>query len=276
LTSFVFFFPGGVPVRFDKDTTEPSRRLPQTAAGHCRRTDKHGLSAMSNTAVRNATLLASGLALLVLGSRPRDAPAHSGGDEMLQPVETNDGSFVDGPSVPIDAAHRRAVAHKGVWLHVVTADDGGVLVLRRSKRMVTCPGLLSIIGEHHKGREDDEGCAHRAMHEELPALERLPAHTVELVRLREKPRWFLYDYPDGSRRDRALIVEYVVVLRSMNRSVAAARLLRTPSSELGTSGGFEQEAEAGSQTFESLGHFHKTLERDPGHFCVRRRRTTVR
>ena len=40
--------------------------------------------------------------------------------------------------------------------------------------------------------------------EELPALELLPPRDVDLVRLREQGRWFLYDYSDGVRRDRAL------------------------------------------------------------------------
>ena len=152
-----------------------------------------------------ALLLFALLALLALAIRSSGRPGVHDiqAAELLQPVNTEDNTFLPGPAVPIDTAHRRAVAHKGVWLHVVTC-DGAVLVLRRSASMATCPGSLSIIGEHHIGAEADESCARRAMHEELPALELLPPRDVDLVRLREQGRWFLYDYSDGVRRDRAL------------------------------------------------------------------------
>ena len=140
------------------------------------------------------------LALLVLVSRLGRHEVLA--TELVQPVDTKTNTFLPGPAQPIDVAHRRAVAHKGVWLHVVTS-DGAVLVLRRSASMKTCPGQLSIIGEHHKGPEADESCAQRAMHEELPALELLPPSDVRLERLRKQGRWFLYDYSDGVRRDRA-------------------------------------------------------------------------
>ena len=79
--------------------------------------------------------------------------------EALQPVNKTDHTFLLAlPALPIDLAHRTAVAHKGVWLHVVTS-DGAVLVLRRSPTMATCPGRLSIIGEHHMRAETDEACA---------------------------------------------------------------------------------------------------------------------
>ena len=107
--------------------------------------------------------------------------------------------------MPIDAVHRQGVPHRGVWLHVLTRTDGHLLLVRRSLRMATCPDSLSIIGEHHAGREEDEACAYRAIREEVPGLAPLVGtRRLQLSRLRQTPRWFLFDYPtsakDGARR----------------------------------------------------------------------------
>ena len=39
------------------------------------------------------------------------------------------------------------IMHKGIWLHVLTTDSA-LLLLRRAQTMVTCPGGLSLVGEH--------------------------------------------------------------------------------------------------------------------------------
>ena len=127
-----------------------------------------------------------GVVLLVLLSSTKQTVSSV---ELLQPITTS-GEWLSGPAIPIDKAHRTAMAHKGVWLHVTTS-DGAILVLRRSQHMATCPDLLSIIGEHHKGIETDSSCAKRAIHEELPALESLSADVLEFQPLRSASRWFL-------------------------------------------------------------------------------------
>ena len=70
--------------------------------------------------------------------------------------------------------------------------------------MVTCPSMVSIIGEHTAGRETDEETAWRALREELPGL--LPLVSTQrlaITPLRSAGRWFLFDYPpaaDGKGR----------------------------------------------------------------------------
>ena len=206
-----------------------------------------------------------GSALLLLTSLPRiKGHAHPAvtSAELLQPI-TRSGAWVDGPALPIDKAHRQAVPHRGIWLFVTTT-DGQVLVLRRSQHMVTCPGALSIIGEHHKGVEDDVSCARRAIHEELPALLTLPDGTLEMVPLRVAPRWFLYDYPDGKRFDRCLITEFVARL-DMNTSMASSWLLQPP---LMLDQPFEQEAS--SLSFMPLSALRWQLLEQPNRFCAPR------
>ena len=87
--------------------------------------------------------------------------------------------------------------------------------------MATCPGALSIVGEHHQGAEEDEKCAARAIVEELPGLQPLMRNRrMQLHLLRKRPRWFLFDYPLGPspsatpRYDRCLIAEYVLRLEA--------------------------------------------------------------
>ena len=107
------------------------------------------------------------------------------------------GKFHGEGLIPIDAAHRQGVPHRGVWLHVLLqAAEPQVLIVRRSARMVTCPESFSIIGEHHNGREEDDQAAKRAVNEELPGLAPLAAAgRLRIAPLRPTPRWFLFDYP---------------------------------------------------------------------------------
>lgn len=171
-----------------------------------------------------------------------------------------DGGFLRVPPMEIEAAHRAAVPHRGAWLHVLSS-DGRILVVRRSLRMKTCAGLLSIIGEHHSGQEADDHCAARAVREELPGLGTLDG--VQMSMLRARPRWFLFDYPAddaGVRRyDRCLITEYVVRL-PLNSSQALVALHR----------GREQEPEheASQMLFEPLDSFARMLRRRPESICA--------
>ena len=183
--------------------------------------------------------------------------------DWLMPVDLS-GSWAGEGLIPIDAAHRQGVPHKGAWLHVMTKADGHLLLVKRSPRMVTCPSAFSIIGEHHQNRESDEACAVRAVREELPGLAPLlgtPA--LELFRLRPTPRWFLFDYPiagDGARRhDRCLISEFVLRLAG-NSSTALARLNQ------GTR--HEAEHEATTMEFVPLGQAVRRLRRHPESFCA--------
>ena len=144
-------------------------------------------------------------------------------EDQIRPVNAA-GEYIDG-RLGIDDAHRRGVMHKGVWLHVLSFDNK-LLLLRRSSSMATCAGGLSIVGEHSWLGESDERCARRALREELPGLARALQHATaasSLHPLRAVPRWFLYDYPDDLRRDRALISEWLLSL-NINGSEAQALL----------------------------------------------------
>lgn len=190
-----------------------------------------------------------------------------GGSVLLMPdwiLPTDvQGVFHGEGLVPIDAAHRSGVPHRGAWLHLLTL-DGHLLLVRRSAQMATCPGTTSIIGEHHYGRESDEQCAHRAIREELPGIAALVGTPrLALSRLRPVSRWFLFDYPpraDGSRRyDRCLISEYVLQLRA-NASEALS-LLTAGRPE-------EHEHEASQMEFVPLGVVVRRLRRSPLQFCA--------
>jgi hypothetical protein len=104
-----------------------------------------------------------------------------------------DGAFLVGGSVPIETAHRTAMPHKGIWLHILSA-DAQLLLVRRAASMVPCGGQLAIIGEHHQGRESDDACAVRGLKAELPGLASLRrSGRLRLFPLLPEPRWFLFD-----------------------------------------------------------------------------------
>lgn len=172
--------------------------------------------------------------------------------ELIAPIGPS-GEWLDVLPIGIDAAHRNGTAHRGVWLHVLSG-DGEVLVLRRAAQMRTCPGTLSIVGEHHSGREADGACARRALLEELPGLAAVPAR---LLRLRAAPRWFHLDY--GDRLDRCLVAEYVLAL-SVNASAALAALA--------AAGVHAHEREASHQRFYPLVDFGRKLATRPAAFCA--------
>ena len=180
--------------------------------------------------------------------------------DMLAPIDAT-GAFLPGPLVPIDKAHRSAMLHRGVWLHVLCDDDESLLLVQRSATMKTCPRALSIIGEHHSGRESDEACARRALREELPGLVAAYGTRLELLPLRPVPRWFLFDYPGEPRRhDRCLIVEYAV--RVPANATTALMSIR---------GGHDREYyehEATEMNFWPLPTVARLLRREPERFCA--------
>lgn len=181
-------------------------------------------------------------------------------EPMIRPITTS-GEYTTERPRAIDDVHHRAVLHKGIWLHVLTADNW-LLLIRRSASMVTCPGGLSIVGEHSTADETDEHCVRRAVTEELPAF-RSSAGSELMHPLRPIPRWFLYDYPDGTRRDRSLISEWLFRLE-LNSSVANAQL-RKP---LRTGAGAHAEVEASEMRFVPIAEYASRLVDAPQTFCA--------
>ena len=186
--------------------------------------------------------------------------------DWIAPIDAS-GAFLDGNGlVPIDAAHRSALPHRGIWLHVLT-QNYELLLVRRSSKMATCPDSLSIVGEHMSGREKEEHAARRGIREELPGFVSLmgtPALTLTPLRPGRSSRWFLYDYPlsaDGVQRyDRCLMSEFVVRLPTMNSSHALKLLHAGREKEL--------EHEASTIEFVPLNHVIRRLRRDPQSFCA--------
>lgn len=172
------------------------------------------------------------------------------------------GRYQSGPLVNIDTAHRQGILHKGVWLHILSADDA-LLLTRRAMTMKTCPGLLSIIGEHHNGRESNDDCAGRALSEEMPGLVKAYG-PLNVQQLRSRPRWFLFDYPveadNVPRYDRCLISEYVARL-PVNATDALDAIERGHE--------HEREQEASSIEFVPLDALYKRLHHEPKSFCAR-------
>ena len=178
-------------------------------------------------------------------------------EDQIRPVNAA-GDYIDG-RVGIDDAHRRGVMHKGVWLHVLTLDSH-LLLLRRSSSMATCAGSLSIVGEHSWLGESDERCARRALREELPGLARAAASAAaSLHPLRAVPRWFLYDYPDDLRRDRALVSEWLLSL-SINGTQAQALLRQHAPTG--------QHAEASEMRFVTIAEYARRLTEQSHSFCA--------
>ena len=182
-------------------------------------------------------------------------------EDQIRPINAA-GDYIDG-RVGIEDAHRRAIMHKGVWLHVLTSDNH-LLLLRRSSSMATCAGGLSIVGEHSWLGESDERCARRALREELPGLARAAASSdASLHPLRAVPRWFLYDYPDGLRHDRCLISEWLLSL-GINGTHAQA-LLRQHAAPP-TRGGAR--AEASEMRVVSIAEYARRLLHESHSFCA--------
>ena len=183
--------------------------------------------------------------------------------DLLAPIDASGRWLPNTPFVPIDLAHRRGMLHRGVWLHVLSSEDE-LLLTKRSQRMKTCPGTLSIIGEHHSGRENDDDTAKRALHEELPGLARRDNVVHSMLPLRPTPRWFLYDYPLGAgdavrRLDRCLVSEYVVrLLTNTSQSLALIHAAHEQ----------EQEHESSDFYFQNLRTLWHQLNREPGSFCA--------
>ena len=174
-----------------------------------------------------------------------------------------DGQFLSNGAIPIDAAHRAGLPHRGIWLHVLSA-DGALLLVQRASTMATCAGLMSIVGEHHQHAEDDDNCAVRAVREELPGLAQLLRTRMSLRPLRPRSRWFLFDYPRASleseaRYDRCLISEHVAMI---DANATEARRLLTAGRE------GELEHEASNANFYPLGVIARWLQEKPSDFCA--------
>jgi len=179
-------------------------------------------------------------------------------EDQIRPINAA-GDYIDG-RVGIEDAHRRAVMHKGVWLHVLTSDNH-LLLLRRSSSMATCAGGLSIVGEHSWLGESDERCARRALREELPGLARAAASSAaSLHPLRAVPRWFLYDYPDGLRHDRCLISEWLLSL-GINGTHAQALLRQHAATS-------QPSAEASDMRVVSIAEYARRLLHESHSFCA--------
>ncbi|KAL7528998.1 hypothetical protein ACHAWF_002800 [Thalassiosira exigua] len=87
-----------------------------------------------------------------------EEPAH------LTPIDPS--TLIMAGSQPIDVAHRNAYLHTGSVLFVMDA-SGLILVLQRSKDVVTCPSTWSVLGEHSIAGEAAIETVVRGIEEEL-------------------------------------------------------------------------------------------------------------
>jgi isopentenyldiphosphate isomerase len=89
----------------------------------------------------------------------------------------------------IDAVHRNALPHKGVWVYVLNSKYQ-LLLPRRGAHMKTCPSTLSIIGEHNDPEDKDwETAVRRGLREEIKVpqdIADMPLHPLSLVTFRHQ------------------------------------------------------------------------------------------
>uniref|UniRef100_A0A7S3B1E2 Nudix hydrolase domain-containing protein n=1 Tax=Haptolina ericina TaxID=156174 RepID=A0A7S3B1E2_9EUKA len=106
-------------------------------------------------------------------------------------VEINEADLVtDGTVAPIGRVHSRGLLHRGVWLFV-TDPRQRILLIQRSRKVVTCPDAWGIVGEHSApSRETWEATARRALHEEL-GVSKWASVKVDML---GKPVLFRSDY----------------------------------------------------------------------------------
>ena len=70
-------------------------------------------------------------------------PEHDNGHGEIQITEHEIDAYVEGNTVDVDSAHRKGLPHRGVWAVVIDGKKRVVLI-RRGKDTVTCPGTWSI------------------------------------------------------------------------------------------------------------------------------------
>jgi isopentenyldiphosphate isomerase len=73
--------------------------------------------------------------------------------------------------LPLDTVHRQGKIHQGSWIFLfdssMKAKDPKLLILKRGKQLVTCPGTWSLLGEHTFRDEGVIETVKRGMKEEL-------------------------------------------------------------------------------------------------------------
>ena len=117
----------------------------------------------------------------------------------------------------LDSAHRSGMFHSGAWIHVIDtslADDvAKILLLKRGEKLVTCPNMWGLVGEHTYRDERSTETVRRAIFEELGDvyLHHLDAHG-SMRNLTEYPVYYERDYgkPNGNRIDRQVTWVWLV------------------------------------------------------------------
>lgn len=121
----------------------------------------------------------------------------------------------------IDVVHRQGQIHTGSFMYVfdssIDVTDPKLLLLKREKHLVTCPGTWSILGEHTYRDEPSIETVYRGILEELGsgALRYLKKHG-SVSNLTEFPVYYERDYgpSNGGRIDRQLTYFWMIEMNT--------------------------------------------------------------
>jgi len=118
----------------------------------------------------------------------------------------------------IDAAHRKGILHTGGILYIMDASDK-ILVMKRSRSVVTCPDTWSILGEHSIVGEDANDLPARALAEELGLS--VTSLDITIQNLTAFPLYYIryYGARNGNRIDRQLTHIWFVKLPKRHQEI---------------------------------------------------------
>ena len=127
--------------------------------------------------------------------------------------------------LPIDRIHREGKIHQGSWMFVIDTEiskmgrtngeniNPKILLLKRSKELVTCPNTWSLVGEHTFRDEEPIETARRGIMEELgsKAIDYITNHG-RISNLTEYPFYYERDYgiSNEGRVDRQITYMWLV------------------------------------------------------------------
>eukprot|EP00759_Apiculatamorpha_spiralis_P042863 PhF_6_TR40649/c0_g1_i1/m.61041 len=118
---------------------------------------------MGSTSHLRLVVIAITVALLVLWREIIDSESTIEVIETFTTSNTNVEQYAT-----LHDAHLKGLQHHGVWIYVIKPfPTCHILLQQRTHTAFTCPGALSLLGEHTRPKEDPEETALRGLTEEM-------------------------------------------------------------------------------------------------------------